>query len=152
MNKALVVYATRMNQTRRIGELIAEGARMGGAEVTLLSVAEYEKEKPDLQDYDAVVLGSATYHGEMMQPMKTLLFALEKGGLEGKAGASFGAFGWSGEAAGRIYDTMKNVFGMQMVGGPLMLKSAALGGALQMAHEYGREIAGKISSKQDSGA
>jgi flavorubredoxin len=57
----------------------------------------------------------------------------EKAGLEGKIGGSFGAFGWSGEAPDRIYDTMKNIFKMEMVGGPLRLKSSDLGGGITMA-------------------
>lgn len=79
-----------------------------------------------------------------MQGMKTFLFLAEKAALGNKVGGSFGAFGWSGEAPGRIYDTMKNIFQMDMVGGPLMLKSSDLGGGIKMAQDYGREIAGKL--------
>ena len=95
--------------------------------------------------YDGYVFGSPTYHGEMMQAMKTLLFLAEKSDLATKVGGSFGAFGWSGEAPGRIYDTMKHVLGMDMVTGPLMLKSASLGGGTQMAQDYGREIGKRIN-------
>jgi hypothetical protein len=35
---------------------------------------------------------------------------------------------------------------MNMAGGPLMLKSSSLGGGVQMAQDYGREIAGKLES------
>ena len=79
-----------------------------------------------------------------MQKMKTMLFMAEKAGLEGKAGGAFGAFGWSGEAPERIFDTMKNIFKMDMVSGPLRLKSSSLGGGVQMAQDYGREIAKKL--------
>jgi hypothetical protein len=34
---------------------------------------------------------------------------------------------------------------MAMVSGPLLLKSAGLGGGLQMAQDYGRDIAKKIA-------
>ena len=102
------------------------------------------KKESDLEGYDAYVFGSATYHGEMMQSMKTMLFLAEKAHLEGKAGGAFGAFGWSGEAPGRIYETMKNIFKMNMVSGPLMLKSASLGGGIQMAQQYGKDIAKKM--------
>ena len=78
--------------------------------------------------------------------MKTMLFLAEKTGLEGKVGGSFGAFGWSGEAPGRIFDTMKNILKMDMVGGPLRLKSASLGGGTQMAQDYGREISKKLTA------
>jgi len=50
----------------------------------------------------------------------------------------------SGEAPDRIFDTMKNVFNMDMVSGPLRLKSASQGGGTQMAQDYGREIGKKL--------
>jgi hypothetical protein len=39
---------------------------------------------------------------------------------------------------------MANIFKMEMVGDPLMLKNAALGGGIQMAQEYGKQIAKKL--------
>ena len=142
MAKVLVVFATRTGETKDIAELIAEGIRFTGTEATVKNVTEIKKET-DLGGYDAYAFGSATYHGEMMQGMKTLLFLGEKAILDGKVGGSFGAFGWSGEAPGRIFDTMANIFKMDMVSGPLMLKSASLGGGTQMAQDYGRQIGKK---------
>lgn len=144
MAKALVIYATRTNQTKGIGELIAEGMRDAGLEVTVLGVQEFERAELNPEDFEAIVLGSATYHGEMMQPMKTFLFKLEQYNLKGKVGGAFGAFGWSGEAPGRIFETMKNIYQMNMVSGPLKLKSGALSGGGQMARRYGQEIAHKL--------
>ena len=66
-----------------------------------------------------------------MQGMKTVLFLAEIAQLDGKIGAAFGAFGWSGEAPGRIYGTMENIFKMKMVKEPLMLKSSSLGGGIR---------------------
>jgi flavorubredoxin len=139
--KAIIVYATRTNQTKKIAELIGEGMRFENVEVTFANANEVEKKGIKLDDFDAIVLGSATYHGEMLQAMKTFLFTLEKANVEGKVGGAFGAFGWSGEAPDRIFDTMKNVFKMKMVRESLRLKSAALGGGIKMAQDYGREIA-----------
>ena len=145
MAKALIVYTTRTGETKGIAELIAEGIRFTGSEATVTNVTGIKKEV-DLEGYDAYVFGSATYHGEMMQGMKTMLFLAEKAHLEGKMGGSFGAFGWSGEAPGRIFDTMANIFKMDMVNGPLRLKSASLGGGTQMAQDYGREIGNKLGT------
>ena len=143
MSKTLILYATRTGETKKIGELIAEGLRFSAIDVTLKDAKDIKKET-DLSGYDAYVFGSATYHGEMMPAMKTLLFLAEKAGLEQKIGGSFGAFGWSGEAPERIFDTMKNIFKMEMASGPLMLKSSTLQGGIKMAQDYGREIAKKI--------
>lgn len=143
MAKALIVCATRSGETTRIGELIAEGLRILGVETRVTDCTEIKK-SADLEGYDALVLGAATYHGDMLPAMKTLLFLAEKANLADKVGGAFGAFGWSGEAPGRIYDTMLHIFKMQMVGAPLRLKSSSLGGGIRMAQDYGREIAQKL--------
>lgn len=139
MAKLLVVYASRTGQTHKIAELIAEGARIAGAEASVVDVKQISS--PDaLEGYDAYAFGSATYHGKMMNSMEQMLFIAEKAGLEGKRAGAFGAFGWSGEASERIYETMVNVFGMQGVGGPLRLKGPMLEGAIPMAHSYGKRL------------
>ena len=144
MAKALIVYASRTGSTRKIADLVAEGIRISGHEATVINAGKIKKEA-DLQDYAAYIFGSATYHGDMIQSMKTFLFLAEKADLEGKVGGSFGAFGWSGEAPGRIYDTMKNIFKLTMVSGPLMLKSGGLEGGIKMAQDYGKDIAKKMA-------
>jgi flavorubredoxin len=144
MPKALIVYATRTGQTQDIAQYISEGLRFSGCNATLMNATQIQKEE-DLDGYDAYVFGSATYHGEMMTAMKTLLFLAAKLNLEGKVGGSFGAFGWSGEAADRIYDTMSHVLKMKMVGTALRLKSALLQGGMQMAQDYGREIGKRLA-------
>jgi len=145
MAKILVVYATRTNSTREIAELVAEGVRFTGNEAVVVEAKEIKSET-DLDGYDAYVFGSPTYHGEMLQSMKTFLFLAEKANLEGKVGGAFGAYGWSTEAHDRIYNTMKEIFKMDMTRGPLLLKSASLGGGVQMAHDYGKEIGSKLNS------
>jgi flavorubredoxin len=143
MAKVLVVYATRTGETQNIADLIAEGIRFSGHQAKVASVKEIKNEA-DLAGYDGYVFGSSTYHGEMLQGMKTFLFMAENANLTGKVGGAFGSFGWSGEANDRIFDTMKHIFKMDMVGDTLRLKSSSLGGGLQMAQEYGKQIAKKL--------
>jgi flavorubredoxin len=145
MAKVLIVYATRTGETEEIGNIIAEGLRITGVEVTMRKITEIKNES-ELNGYDGYAFGAPTYHGDMIQGMKTFLFLAEKADLKDKVGAAFGAFGWSGEAPDRIFDTMKNIYQMKMVSGPMRLKSASLGGGLQMAHDYGKEIAAKIGT------
>jgi flavorubredoxin len=115
--------------------------RISGHEADIKKINAIKNEE-DLKGYDAYAFGSATYHGEMITSMKQLLFIAERAELKGKPGGAFGAFGWSGEAAGRIFDTMENVYGMSMVsGGPLMLKASWVEGGIKAAQEYGKNIA-----------
>ena len=144
MSKALVVFASRTGETRKIADLIAEGMRMAGMDAAVKNVNDIKTEN-DLKGYDALALGSATYHGKMMQTMEKILFLAEKAGLEGIAGGAFGAFGWSGEAPDRIFDTMSNIFKMKMTGSALRLKNTSLGGGVPMAQNYGREIAALVA-------
>ncbi len=144
MAKILVVYATRTRSTEEIADLVAEGIRFTGNEASVVDVKDIKSEA-DFEGYDGYVFGSPTYHGEMLQSMKTMLFLAEKANLADKVGGAFGAHGWSTEAQDRIYNTMKEIFRMDMTKGPLLLKSASLGGAVQLAHEYGKEIGSKLT-------
>jgi flavorubredoxin len=143
MAKVLIVYATRTGETQNLADLIAEGVRFAGHEAEVASVKEIKNEA-DLNGYDGYVFGSATYHGEMLQGMKTFLFLTEKANLDGKVGGAFGSYGWSGEANDRIFETMKHILKIDLVGDTLRLKSSSLDGGLQMAQDYGRAIAKKI--------
>ena len=140
MGKVLILYASRSNETKSIADLIAEGVRISGHEVELKKTSQIKSEE-DLKGYDGYAFGSATYHGEMISSMKQILFIAERAELKGKPGGSFGAYGWSGEAPGRIFDTMQHIYGMKMVSGPLMLKASWVGGGNKAAQDYGKSIA-----------
>lgn len=142
MAKALIVYASRTGQTKKIADIIAEGLRMKGMEVDFLE-AHKVKNAEELNGYDVYAFGSATYHGEMMPAMKQFLFLAEKADLKGKCGGSFGSYGWSGEAPDRILQTMKNIFEMNVAGDCLRLKTVSLQGGVPMAQDYGKELAEK---------
>lgn len=144
MPQALIVYSTRTGETRNIAELIAEGLRFAAVQVTLKDAAEIKRET-ELAGFDIYVFGSSTYHGSMMDRMKTFLFLAERAELNNKIGGSFGSFGWSGEAAERIFNTMKNIFNMDMVSTPLMLKSSSVEGGIKVAQAYGKELAAKVA-------
>ncbi|HKJ64318.1 MAG TPA: flavodoxin domain-containing protein [Desulfopila sp.] len=144
MSKALIVYATRNGETEKIADIIAEGIRLSLAEVSVCDVKKI-KNAEEIAGYDAYVFGSSTYHGEMMTTMKTFLFLAEQAELKDKIGGTFGSYGWSGEAATRIFDTMKNIYGMNMVGAPLMLKTVSIEGGLKAAQDYGREIGERLA-------
>ncbi|MBN2516099.1 MAG: FprA family A-type flavoprotein [Deltaproteobacteria bacterium] len=146
MLKALIVFSTRKGYTEGIAKEIAAGIRLEGVEAKMVNVINIKKAE-DLEGYDAYLFGSATYGGQMMRGMETMLFMADNLDLEGKVGGSFGAFGWSGEAPGRIFDTMKNIFNMDMVKEPLRIKNIFKKGDKEIAQEYGREIGKKLKKE-----
>ncbi|MCG8637182.1 MAG: flavodoxin domain-containing protein [Desulfobacterales bacterium] len=143
MGNVLIVYASRANETKGIAEVIAEGVRQSGHEPVIKKAADVSSEE-DLKGYDAYAFGSPTYHSQMITSMKQLLFMAERAELAGKPGGAFGAYGWSGEAAVRIFDTMTHIFKMKMVQGPLMLKASWVEGGVEAAQDYGKRIASMI--------
>lgn len=62
----LVAYASKHGSTRQIAETIATVLRLAGNDVDLSDVATVE----DVDDYDAVVLGSAVYGGTWYRPAR----------------------------------------------------------------------------------
>jgi flavorubredoxin len=114
MKKILVAYDSRTGKTEAMAEYIAEGIRISGNEAVLMRVTAIRDEK-ELQGYDGYVFGSPTYHRDMIGTMKTFLFFVQKAKLEGKLGGAFGSYTHSGDAPKLIFDTLENVFKMDMI-------------------------------------
>jgi flavorubredoxin len=142
MPKAIIIFETRKGATQLMADAIEAGLTHSGVEVTSKRI--YEVDVAELPGYDAVILGSPTYNKDMIQNMKTFLFKLEQSNLKGKIGASFGAYGWSGEAVGMISDTMKHIFNMDMVVPEYKLGGTAAGVGQSQYEAFGQIIAEKI--------
>ena len=99
--KVLIVYYSRTGNTERMAKAVAEGAsKVEGAEVVLKRVVDASVD--ELNEYDAIIIGSPTYYGQMASEVKRFLDESVKlhGQLEGKVGGAFtscGAKGGGGE-------------------------------------------------------
>lgn len=69
MAKVLVVYASRYGATEEIAEVLAEELGARGVETQCRPV----EEAGDLDGYDAVVVGSAVYHGRWLDTARTFV-------------------------------------------------------------------------------
>lgn len=121
IKKVLVLYYSRTENTEKMANAVAEGAKSSGnVEVELTFHVDAES----LTDYDAIVVGAPTYHHDMPVDFKNLFeeAAVQGISLKGKKGAVFGSYGWSGEAPKLILEIMKNRFEMQIVEPPLLSK------------------------------
>ncbi len=123
MKKILVLYYSRTGNTEKMANAVAEGAKSGSdVEVEL----NYHVDAESLGSYDAILVGSPTYHHDMPVDFKNLFeeAAVKKISLKGKIGAAFGSYGWSGEAPKLIVEIMKYKFEMEMAEAPLIAKYA----------------------------
>jgi NAD(P)H dehydrogenase (quinone) len=114
MVKILVCYYSRSGNTKKMGELIAQGAQIEGVEVDLKSVENVGPD--DLLGYEGMIFGSPTYYGGCAAPIKELIDKSVKhhGKLGGKVG---GAFTSSGNLAGGNETTVLGILQMFMIHG-----------------------------------
>jgi len=146
MPKAIIIYDTRKGATQLMAETIQESMIQAGVKVSAKRISEVDI--AELKDFAGVILGSPTYHKEMIGTMKTFLFRLEKAELKGKVGAAFGAYGWSGEAVGMISETMKHIFGMDVVEPAVKLSGSVDGVGKAEYQALGKNIADKLKAKK----
>lgn len=143
MSKAMVIYASTTGETRTIAVDIAQGIREAGYEAKVSSVDKI-KDIKEIEDYDAVVLGSSVYKEELLPEMKNLLHKLKQVDLQGKIGGAFASFEWSQETPDAILVQMQNLHKMDTMDRCLKLTPPLLGNKQQEAVDYGREIGKKM--------
>jgi len=89
MAKGIVVYYSQTGNTQAMARIIAKSMNDSGLETDCKSVDDVKAQ--DLLAYDAIVLGSPTYYGQMAWPIKKLIDKTVSfhSKLDGKVGAAF---------------------------------------------------------------
>jgi flavodoxin I len=132
-----------------MAEAVVEGAKsVQGVNVELSYHISYE----ELGRCDALLVGVPTYHHDMTIDFKNLFeeAAQKNVILEGKIGAAFGSYGWSGEAPKLVLEIMKNKFAMDVTEAPILSKYAPDEATLQKCREFGNRIARATLISSDS--
>jgi flavorubredoxin len=129
-----------------MAKAVAEGARMGDDVKVEMN---YHVEPEDLNAFDAVLVGTPTYHHEMAVEFKNLFEeAAAKGiNLKGKVGAAFGSYGWTGEAPKLVVEIMKFKFEMQVTEPPLLARYLPDQKTLNDCKDLGKRVTEKLMSK-----
>ena len=94
MTSVLIVYDSRTGNTERMAKAVADGARkVKGTQVKILKVDKAKAR--DLLDYDAIIIGSPTYYGNMTGAVKSFIDLTNSihGKLKGKVGGAFTSSG-----------------------------------------------------------
>jgi flavodoxin len=154
MKRALIAYFSATGTTEKMAEYIAEGIRISGRGVVVRKISEV-KAPGDLAGYDGYIFGAPTYSLDVPEPMKKILLAVEKAGLEGKMGGSFGsyshevAYKHDAYAPAIIYNTLQTASKMEPFElGPLNLREdmVATSEGVKACHDYGRAFGEKLGS------
>jgi len=146
--RLLVFYASSYGNTARLGEEIAAGAREAGMSVGIfdLNATKPEAVVDAIEAADAVAVGSLTINGDAVKPVWDLLSSLATLNLRGKVAASFGSFGWSGEAPKFIAQRLGDLK-MKVLGEPVRAQLVPTAEDLAACRDLGRQIGQAVAAK-----
>lgn len=122
MPKILIIYYSKTGNTKKMAEMISQGAASEKEiDVEIKSVEEVNVD--ELLKADGIIIGSPTYYGTMCWEIKKLFDDSIKfhGGLDGKVGAAFSSSGnIGGGNESTITDIIKSllIHGMIIHGDP----------------------------------
>src|SRR3974390_2031786 len=117
MAKGIVVYYSRSGNTKEMAEVIAKA--MSDAGVSTECKPADKVRADDLPSYDAVVMGSPCYYGQMAGPVKHLLDEMvsRHGQLNGKIGAAFSS---SANIGGGSESTILGIIDAMLIAGMIV--------------------------------
>ena len=105
--KVAVVYWSQTGNTEAMANKVAEGARNAGAEVDLLTAAEFTSAK----DYDAVAFGCPAMGAEELESDEfEPMYTAAESELAGKKVGLFGSYGWGDGEWMRTWQIRLSVF------------------------------------------
>ena len=102
--KMLIYFAAAHGNTGIMANKIADGARSEGVDVEVFDAIDIDPDEhvDRIEAADALLLGSPTINTNVVKPVWDVLNSLITVDVKGKLGASFGSYGWSGEAVAQL--------------------------------------------------
>lgn len=103
-----VFYASNYGNTKRIAEVMAELLKEKGMEPVLTDVTDTEAEdiRTQIEESQAVVIGTPTFNGDAVKPIWDLCSLFSTVYSIGKKAAVFGSYGWGGEGAKMVAERL----------------------------------------------
>ncbi|MDD4930197.1 MAG: FprA family A-type flavoprotein [Gallionella sp.] len=143
-NKSLLVfYISSYGNTQHMAQAVRDGAEsIPGVRVSLydLQVGGDLPFVDLIEEADGLAFGSPTINGDAVKPVWDLLSSLAVIKVRDKLGASFGSYGWSGEAVNMIEDRLRGLKLRVPVKG-VRARLIPTEAELASCHELGRQLA-----------
>ncbi len=89
MPKVVVVYLSTSGNTKAMADAIVAGIQSRNVDAIAMNFNEARIE--ELEDADAIAIGSSTFYYKMLPPMEKFIESLEKAKIKAKLGAAFGS-------------------------------------------------------------
>lgn len=107
----LVFYASIYGNTKKMAEAVAKGAATVHTEVKLFDAASISLEsvRCEMEAADGILIGSSTINGDALKPLWDIINVMFSVNVKLKKCATFGAYGWSGEATRLLEERLKGL-------------------------------------------
>lgn len=153
MRVLILFHSQEYGNTQAMAEAVATGAKVVGANVTLINTNKQRMDIDEYRKYDVVAFGSPDYYGYIAGGLKIFVDDLyikrkdDRAGLEHKP---YGLF-YSHGGGGRVRESFEKLFSMMKVG-PKVGKTIESYGypsktVLEACHELGKQLV-EIAKKQ----
>jgi flavorubredoxin len=144
----VVVYGSMYGFTAKCLKAIASGVIEAGGTVRAfnLSEAKLVDTLTALVEAPALIVGSSTYEHEVFPKVSDFINLLRVKKFSNRCAATFGSFGWSGEATRKIAGELE-ALGFEVVGAPLPVYGSPTQDELKKAHQLGKAVAERAFSK-----
>lgn len=140
MSKVAVVYWSGTGNTEAMAAAVAEGAREKGAEVSLMTSAEFSGDM--VGDYDAIAFGCPSMGDEVLEESEfEPMFDTCKPKLGGKKIALFGSYGWGDGEWMRNWEEDVKAAGVNLAADVLIANEAPDDDAVESCKALGAAIA-----------
>lgn len=142
MSRLAIVFWSGTGNTEAMANLVAEGARSAGAEVTLLTADGFTADMPDSFDqiaFGCPAMGAENLEDSVFEPM----FASVEGKLRGKPVALFGSYGWGDGTWMRDWQARCEKAGAVLYGEGLAVNQAPAGPTEDACRDLGKGFAAR---------
>jgi flavorubredoxin len=146
--KAVVIYDTMWHSTEMMAKAIADGLIESGVSTKLLDLGVNHRSDvmTEVHDAKAVVLGSPTLNNGMLPRMADMIHYMKGLRPQHKIGASFGSYGWSGEAV-KLMNKALEEMKVKLIGPGVKLAYVPQHEGLKQCVQLGRDIAAAVKEE-----
>ena len=143
--KALVIYDTMWQSTRKMAETIVEGLGEKGVETKSMHVRAFHRSDiiTELLDAGAIIIGSPTINNGLYPTVSDFLTYLKGLRPKNKIATAFGSYGWSGEAVKLMIKELEEM-NLKVVDPGLKVNYVPDSEELKTCFQLGKKIGGAL--------
>ncbi|MFC1651196.1 FprA family A-type flavoprotein [Candidatus Latescibacterota bacterium] len=145
--KAVILYDTMWESTEKMAHVMSEGLINNGIEVHLMPMHTTHRSDvvKELLECGALIVGSSTLNNNMLPSVADVMTYIKGLRPQNLIGASFGSYGWSGEAVGQLENMLKEM-GVEIIDESIKAKYVPNDDDLARCFNLGKTIAEKLNS------